>query len=180
MQYKPSSSSIQRWHVFTFQTSKSVFTCPNQFACNPWTETPFLLWFWLHLVLYWFLTLWSLVSLSACTSSSRHKERHFCSGEREKKKYCQCIHLCQHHQDNFLLCVHHKLNNLLHRTAGDKTVMFDNIMPMCADKLQMTTLDINCLNSHLNMWEVAVLELQKDLQSTFLVEFFQSLNRSIV
>lgn len=30
------------------------------------------------------------------------------------------------------------------------------------------------------MWEVAVLELQKDLQSTFLVEFFQSLNRSIV
>lgn len=57
--------------------------------------------------------------------------------------------------------------------------MFDNIMPMCADKLKMTTLD-NCLNSHLNMWEVAVLELQKDLQSTFLVEFFQSLNRSIV
>lgn len=86
MQYKPSSSSIQRWHVFTFQSSKSVFTCPNQFACNPWTETPFLLWFWLHLVLYWFLTLWSLVSLSACTSSSRHKERHFCSGEREEKK----------------------------------------------------------------------------------------------
>lgn len=108
------------------------------------------------------------------------KKGTFVLESEKKKKYCQCIHLCQHHQDNFLLCVHHKLNNLLHRTAGDKTVMFDNIMPMCADKLQMTTLDINCLNSHLNMWEVAVLELQKDLQSTFLVEFFQSLNRSIV
>lgn len=35
-------------------------------------------------------------------------------------------------------------------------------------------------HAYLNMWEVAVLELQEDLQSTFLVEFFQSLNRSII
>lgn len=47
---------------------------------------PFLLWFWLHLVLYWCLTLWSLVSLAVCMSSSRHKERHFCSARKTNFK----------------------------------------------------------------------------------------------
>lgn len=30
------------------------------------------------------------------------------------------------------------------------------------------------------MWEVAVLELQKDLKSTFFVEFFQGFDRSVI
>uniref|UniRef100_A0A3B5QGG3 Uncharacterized protein n=1 Tax=Xiphophorus maculatus TaxID=8083 RepID=A0A3B5QGG3_XIPMA len=31
-------------------------------------------------------TLWSLVSLSVCKSSSRHTERHFCSGKIQKNQ----------------------------------------------------------------------------------------------
>lgn len=51
----------------------------------------FSLWFWLHLVLYWCPTLWSLVSLSVCTSSSRHKERHFYSRRKKNTEHSLTI-----------------------------------------------------------------------------------------
>lgn len=39
---------------------------------------------------------------------------------------------------------------------------------------------LSLAHTHLNMWEVTVLKLQKNLQSALLVELFQSLDCSII